>query len=57
LVGYRVNEIKKLAIRRSGWFPMMREKADYLSALFESDKRPWQPLVEIWRKRFGAGEK
>ena len=31
------------------------EKAEYLAALSESDKCHWQPLVEIWRRRFKIG--
>ena len=37
--------------------PVDGGKVDYLSALSESDKSNWQPLVEIWRGRFGAVEK
>ncbi len=35
--------------------PIDSEKAAYLSALSEYDVRHWQPLVEIWRKRFEGG--
>lgn len=37
--------------------PEDTQKTDYLSALSESDKRHWQPLIEIWRERLGAGER
>ena len=32
------------------------EKEAYLKALSEADHMNWQPLVEIWQKRFGMGE-
>src|SRR3972149_2643163 len=32
------------------------EKEEYLKALSEADQMNWQPLVDIWRKRFGMGE-
>ena len=37
--------------------PVATEKAAYLSALSGADMRHWQPLIEIWRKRFAAGGK
>ncbi len=32
------------------------EKEEYLKALSEADQMNWQPLVMIWRKRFGMEE-
>jgi CRISPR-associated endonuclease/helicase Cas3 len=37
--------------------PNDAEKPGYLSALAESDKLHWQPLIEVWRERLGIGEK
>lgn len=37
--------------------PVATEKAAYLSALSGADMRHWQPLVEVWRKRFAGGGK
>jgi CRISPR-associated endonuclease/helicase Cas3 len=33
------------------------QKPGYLAALSEADTCNWQPLVEIWRRRFGTREK
>lgn len=33
-----------------------KAKKEYLDALASADNMDWQPLIEVWRKRFGGGK-